>query len=332
VREVVGRGVGGRAAWLAALVLLVSGCAFTQQSRPPESPVPSASPSPSPSPPPLKIASATFHSGEVGIAYAPVTLNATGGTTPYTWSVSAGAMPSGLTISTNGTVEGTPKSAGTFHFTLQVSDAGGSVVTAAKSFGIAKALKATLIPACALRCAVEVGCVNACGKFGSLTGGIGPYTYTSLGNLPAGVRLSGLSLVGTFTTAASATVFTVNVTDSLGAHTSLTPTFYTYPHISLHAGSCSGQASCTTVLTFSGGLPGSLPTARVTVNPVSYGSKAVITVTVQYGQLAIVVGPQPGQGPYTGTLTLVLTDQSICGAGVNCSSAGAALTVNLAGG
>lgn len=329
--EVVGRGVGGRAAWLAALAVIVSGCALTQQSQTP-SPIPSASPSPSPSPPPLKIASATFHTGEVGIAYAPVTLNATGGVTPYTWSISAGAMPSGLTISTNGTVEGTPKTAGTFHFTLQLSDSAGGSQTAPKTLAIAKALKATLVPGCALRCAVEVGCVNVCGKFGTLSGGIGPYTYTTLGNLPAGVHLSGLSLAGTFTTAAGATVFTVNVTDSLGAHTSLTPTFYTYPHISLQAGSCSGNASCTAVMTFSGGLPGSLPTAKVTVNPVFNSSKAVITITVQYGQLSIVVGPQPGMGPYRGTLTVVLVDQSICGAGVNCTSAGAALVVDLSGG
>ena len=327
--EVVRRGVGGRAAWLVALVLLVSGCAFTQQGQAPESPAPSASPTPSPSPPQLKIVSATFHAGEVGIDYSPVTLNATGGVTPYTWSVSAGAMPSGFTISTNGTVAGTPKAAGTFHFTIRVLDAGGGSATVAKSLGIARPLKAALVSACALRCAVEVGCVNACGKFGTLTGGIGPYSYSSLGNLPAGVHLSGLNLAGTFTTAASSTVFTVNVTDSLGAHTSVTPTFYTYPHISLHAGSCTGGGSCSTVMTFSGGLPGSLPTAKVTVNPVSYGSKAVITITVQYGQLAITVGPQPGLQLYQGILTLVLTDQSICGVGTNCRSAGATLTVTI---
>ena len=123
--EVVGRGVGGRAAWLAALVLVVSGCAGPGQSA--ESPSPLGSPSPSPSPLPLAIISATFHNGEVGIDYAPVTLVASGGVSPYSWKVAAGAMPAGLTISENGTLGGTPKAAGTFRFTLQVTDSAGGM-------------------------------------------------------------------------------------------------------------------------------------------------------------------------------------------------------------
>jgi len=35
------------------------------------------------------------HNGEVGIGYLAVTLHATGGATPYTWSVSGGTFPPG---------------------------------------------------------------------------------------------------------------------------------------------------------------------------------------------------------------------------------------------
>jgi hypothetical protein len=126
----------------------------------------------------------------------------------------------------------------------------------------------------------------------------------------------------------------VAVTDALGVTKTITPTFLTYPHISLQNGSCLNPvgASCNTMLFYSGGIPGALPTAKVTKNPVSYGYPAVITITVQSGRLLITVGPQPSALPYSGTLTLVVTDQSPCGSGVHCSSVGASLTVTLGGG
>jgi len=59
--------------------------------------------------------------GTVGAAYSQ-SLTATGGTTPYTWTISAGALPAGLDITGN-TITGTPTTAGTFSFTLRVRDA-----------------------------------------------------------------------------------------------------------------------------------------------------------------------------------------------------------------
>jgi hypothetical protein len=81
---------------------------------------------------------------------------------------------------------------------------------------------------------------------------------------------------------------------------------------------------------YSGGIPGTLPTAKVTKNPLSNGYPAVISITVQSGRLLITVGTHVIGVPYSGTLTLVLTDQSPCGSGVRCSSPGASLTVTLA--
>src|SRR5690242_8864873 len=60
--------------------------------------------------------------GTVGTAYSQ-TLAATGGTQPYAWSVLSGAPPSGFSLnSSSGALTGTPSSAGTFNFTVQVSD------------------------------------------------------------------------------------------------------------------------------------------------------------------------------------------------------------------
>jgi hypothetical protein len=50
-------------------------------------------------------------------------LSATCGTLPYSWSLSAGSLPPGLTLSTSGTISGVPSTPGTFPFTVEVTDA-----------------------------------------------------------------------------------------------------------------------------------------------------------------------------------------------------------------
>ncbi|MGI8987953.1 MAG: S8 family serine peptidase [Bryobacteraceae bacterium] len=64
------------------------------------------------------------------------TLAATGGTAPYTWSLAAGSLPSGLTLAPGtGAISGTPIASGTSSFTVQVSDANSQ--TAQKPLSIA---------------------------------------------------------------------------------------------------------------------------------------------------------------------------------------------------
>ncbi len=50
-------------------------------------------------------------------------LTATGGTTPYSFAVTSGALPSGLTLSSNGALSGTPTAIGSFNFTARAIDA-----------------------------------------------------------------------------------------------------------------------------------------------------------------------------------------------------------------
>lgn len=52
-------------------------------------------------------------------------LSASGGTAPYTWSVSAGSLPPGLTLDSSGQLSGTPTAVGTFNFTVRAADAYG---------------------------------------------------------------------------------------------------------------------------------------------------------------------------------------------------------------
>ena len=63
--------------------------------------------------------------GQVGVSYA-IGVFADGGTPPYRWSLVAGQLPPGLSLTTSpGRITGTPTTAGTFTFTLRVTDEGG---------------------------------------------------------------------------------------------------------------------------------------------------------------------------------------------------------------
>jgi putative Ig domain-containing protein len=310
---------------LAAIALIASGCAPPVSQSPTESP--SASSSPAVSPLPLVITSASFHTGEVGVAYAPVTLNATGGVSPYAWSVTAGSLPPGLTIAPNGTVAGNPNAAGTFKFTLQLADAAGGTAKAARSVGIARALRASLIPGCVVQCLVEVGCVSVCGKFGTLVGGVAPFTYTSLGNIPLGVRLSGLTLAGTFAPGGRYWQFSVNVTDAFGASTSITPTFNVFPHITFTGGTCQGLGTCRVLLRYTVGVS-ETPGVKVvswagdkvcgTIGPVVVCPAPSFTASVAGGYVTIDLASPNDHA--RGTYKLSLFDQFPCGSGVHCST------------
>lgn len=73
-------------------------------------------------PPSLTITTSSLPSGSDGIAYA-ATLQAAGGTPAYTWSISAGSLPAGLTLAaTTGIISGTPTATGKANFTATVND------------------------------------------------------------------------------------------------------------------------------------------------------------------------------------------------------------------
>lgn len=52
-----------------------------------------------------------------------VTLVATGGQTPYTWSVQSGVLPNGISLSTGGVLSGAATLGGIYTFTVRVTDA-----------------------------------------------------------------------------------------------------------------------------------------------------------------------------------------------------------------
>jgi len=71
--------------------------------------------------PPLSIGTTTLPTGLTGTPYSTV-LNASGGTPPYSWSISWGALPVGLNLSTGGAISGTTTATGSFTFNVHVTD------------------------------------------------------------------------------------------------------------------------------------------------------------------------------------------------------------------
>jgi len=86
----------------------------------------------------LAITAVALPSGEVGVGYS-ATFEATGGTPPYTWTVTSGPVPAGVTLATSGVLSGTPTTAGTYNFTVQLSDSASGTATQTFTVTIAPA-------------------------------------------------------------------------------------------------------------------------------------------------------------------------------------------------
>ncbi|BCY10906.1 putative Ig domain-containing protein [Actinoplanes sp. L3-i22] len=156
----------------------------------------------------------TTQNGTTGAAITNLTVTATGGTSPYTWT--ATGLPAGLAISTAGVISGTPTTAGSSTVTLTAKDANGRTGSTTFTWNVAGPLTFT----------APVTQQGTVGVAGSLTlsadGGTSPYTWTVTG-LPAGLSATTTGVIaGTPTTAATTTV-SATVKDAAGR--TLTRTF-----------------------------------------------------------------------------------------------------------
>jgi hypothetical protein len=161
--------------------------------------------------PPLSIATASpLPSGLASSPYSQ-TLSATGGVPPYTWSVTSGALPPGLALSSAGVIAGAAISAGVYGFTVQVQDSASTTAAAAFSLTITAPLAITT--ASPLLSGFTGG---AYFQDLTATGGAGSYTWkVTSGSLPPGLTLSGASITGT-PTAVGTFTFTLQVSDNAG--------------------------------------------------------------------------------------------------------------------
>ena len=161
------------------------------------------------SPAPASLTISSPPTATVGVPYTGI-IPVSGGTGPYSCTLTAGTVPAGLTVM-GCKLSGTPTTAGSTVLTVQASD---SSIPAATSSG---PVTVTVNPASATITIASpspgtVG-VPYTGPIG-ITGRTGPYTCTQTGGtLPAGLTLTGCTVTGTPTKAGSG-VIPVTVTDS----------------------------------------------------------------------------------------------------------------------
>jgi hypothetical protein len=155
-----------------------------------------------------------------------LTFAASGGTSPYIWSLASGVLPEGMTLNGAGVLSGTPEDLGTFTVTVKVTDNGGL-----------SALGVFSLTVNALPLTINTATPMVSGRLGvsysqamEAAGGVSPYTWSLVsGTLPGGITLSTSGdVTGTPTTAGTFS-FTAKVTDSLGSTVSKTLSLYIAP-------------------------------------------------------------------------------------------------------
>ncbi|MBN9662525.1 MAG: putative Ig domain-containing protein [Acidobacteria bacterium] len=147
------------------------------------------------------------------------TMAGSGGTPPYIWTFSGGSIPPGLQLNTNGTLSGTPTTAGTYSFNILLTDNTGASVQGAFSLTVGSGLTITTPTT------LPNGSVGlAYSQSITATGGTAPYVFSlQSGTLPAGLSLNTSGLISGTPVGASTSSFTVRVQDAAGA--SVTSTF-----------------------------------------------------------------------------------------------------------
>jgi large repetitive protein len=161
------------------------------------------------------VTTTSLPNGVQNASYTATTLAASGGITPYTWSVTVGTLPTGMTLSSAGVLSGKPTAAATTNFTVQVSDSSSPALTATKALSIVvNPPPALSVSTISLASGVQNTAYTATL---TATGGTTPYTAwnVTVGSLPAGLTLhSATGIIDGTPTAAGTSNFTVQVTDS----------------------------------------------------------------------------------------------------------------------
>ncbi len=267
---------------------------------------------------PLSLSPASLTNPTVGSAYSQ-TISASGGNGTYSYAVTAGSLPAGLSLNAStGALTGTPTAGGAFSFTITATDTASA--TGNKAYSVTVAAPTISFSPTTLT-AGTVGSAYSQSISGS--GGTAPYgSYiVKTGALPAGLSLSSGGVVSGTPTAGGTFTFTVQGTDSstgsgpysatsstisltIGAPTlSFTPTTLTGGTVGVaYSQSISGSGGTAPYGSFtlaSGSLPPGL----------SLGSGGTVSGTpTAAGTYTFTVSAQDsstGSGPYSGTSSTI---------------------------
>lgn len=161
----------------------------------------------------LTITTTTLPNGNYAVPYS-ATIVASGGTAPYSFGVTGGQLPAGLTLSAGGVLAGSPiVGTATSAFTITATDAASNHASASYSVYIGYAGPAALsISTTSLPTALVNTNYTATV---AATGGTASYTYAlTSGALPTGMSMSSTGVITGTATTTGAYPFTVTATDS----------------------------------------------------------------------------------------------------------------------
>jgi uncharacterized protein with beta-barrel porin domain len=160
-------------------------------------------------PPTIAITPTTLSNGIVYGAYSAGPLSATGGAGPYTFEVTAGSLPAGLSLAGD-VITGAPATTGTFNFRVTAIDANG--FTGWRDYTLTVAAPVIALTPATLSNGDVFDPYDPVVL--SATGGAAPYTFAVTGGaLPAGLSLAGGVITGTPAVAGTFN-FTVTATDA----------------------------------------------------------------------------------------------------------------------
>ncbi|HEV2329427.1 MAG TPA: carboxypeptidase-like regulatory domain-containing protein [Verrucomicrobiae bacterium] len=150
-------------------------------------------------------------SGETGNFYSQ-NLQASSCYESFTWQQTAGTLPTGLSLQTNGFLGGIPSSSGAYNFTVQVTDGNNSTTNQVYSLSISNGVSIT-----------STSLPNGTNGFNyseqlQATNGFTPYNWSvTSGSLPASFGLSSGGVISGHAASGGIFNFTAQVTDNLGA-------------------------------------------------------------------------------------------------------------------
>lgn len=179
--------------------------------------------------PTLSVGTTSLPDATVSVPYSR-SLVASGGAPDYTWTIESGALPPGLSLSSAGTVAGTPPSAGTYNFVTRVTDSTNASAT--------KALTIIVKPTAPLAITTTTlprGSVGATySQNVGVSGGQTPYTWSvQSGNLPEGLSLNQANgIISGTPDRAGTSSFVITVTDAVSVTVTSTLSIVINPGLS----------------------------------------------------------------------------------------------------